>query len=82
MTQTIWSPQAADDLTEALDYLLERNPQAAAKLASRRHRSSAPRWARRSVAMSLTATRQFGLRPSASQTLPMAPVPISPIKWR
>ena len=35
MRRTIWSPQAADDLTEALDYLVERNPQAAAKLAER-----------------------------------------------
>jgi len=35
MKRTIWSPQAADDLTEAIDYLLERNPQAAAKLAER-----------------------------------------------
>jgi plasmid stabilization system protein ParE len=35
MRRTIWSPQAAEDLTEALDYLVERNPQAAAKLAER-----------------------------------------------
>jgi len=35
MRRTIGSPQAADDLADALDYLVERNPQAAAKLAER-----------------------------------------------
>lgn len=35
MRPTIWSPQAADDLTNALGFLVERNPQAAAKLAER-----------------------------------------------
>ena len=35
MRRTIWSPQAADDLSDALDYLVERDPQAAAKVAER-----------------------------------------------
>jgi hypothetical protein len=35
MRRTIWSPQAADGLAEALDYLVKRNPQAAALLAQR-----------------------------------------------
>ena len=35
MRRVSWSPQAADDLVEALGYLVERNPQAAAMLAER-----------------------------------------------
>jgi plasmid stabilization system protein ParE len=35
MRHIVWSPESADDLTQALEFVLERNPSAAARLATR-----------------------------------------------